>query len=296
MERAVNENSLQALSAHLESLQRRLSLQSKPASLPFYLRSKGKDNPFRLIKVPLHIERDTKSFVCNILRSCNLETSYVENITSEPPSPQHSTYNNNNSNNYQQPRAGIKYTVDDNDGQFTEEFDLFHLKLRQSRADETLLKFVKKNIDIATIRTKALEDLREDIQKLKHELEEKLHLKEIIYNCGWNFEHFRGCLKSLEKLHDLYAEDLSYLRNKNVIFSQFTGVSLDGDIHLFTGDVQSNWRDVKLLFTLDFQLRISLAYFFKTLFLANQKYTKTRNSSLVDTYVRKHPLASVEIN
>lgn len=50
-------------------------------------------------------------------------------------------------------------------------------------------------------------------------------------SCGWNDEHFRGCLKSLEKMHQFYPDEMNNLRNKTVTFcSQFTGVSLDGDV------------------------------------------------------------------
>lgn len=100
-------------------------------------------------------------------------------------------------------------------------------------------------MDIAQIRMKSLDELREEVSKLKLKLEKRLELKEIIYDCGWNFEHFRGCLKTLEKLYDLYEDVMKKnLQNKNVVFASFTGVSLDGDIHLFTGDVQNNWLDV----------------------------------------------------
>lgn len=237
-QRAINENSLQVLSAYLESLQRSLyTPQTGPESLPFYLRNKDKSKPFRLVKVPLGKQRDTRNFVVNILKICDLDAEKIEKLSSAPPSPKRSSFGF-------QPQPGVKYTVDDNEGQFSEEFDLFQFKVRRAREDETLEKFIKKNIDLALIRTRSLDELREEVQKLKVDLETKLELIEIVYNCGWNFEHFRGCLKSLEKIHDLYGDDLHNLKNKRIIFSQFTGVSLDGDIHLFTGDVQNNWLDV----------------------------------------------------
>lgn len=182
-------------------------------------------------------QRDTKNFVISILKICDLDAEKVEKLASSPGSPKRSL-----SDFHEGP--SVKYNVDDNEGQFSGEFDLFQFKVRQAREDESLAKFIKKNIDLAMIRTKSLDDMREEVQKLKSELESKLMLVDIIYKCGWNFEHFRGCLKSLEKLHNLYSDDMHNLRQKTIIFSQFTGVSLDGDIHLFTGDVQNNWLDV----------------------------------------------------
>jgi len=196
--------------------------------------------------VPLHNERTTKSFVTKILKTCDLETTYVEKIYSEPQSPKRSTY----SNYSQRANTGIKYTVDNNEGQFSEEFDIFQIRVRKAKENENLEKFVRTNLDLAHIRTKALDDLREEVEKLKIELENKLGLQQIIYDCGWNYEHFRGCLKSLEKLYDLYGDDMTYLLNKTLIFSQFTGVGIDGQIHLYTGDVQNNWLDVSCLTSL----------------------------------------------
>lgn len=246
-EREVNENSLQILSAYLESLEKGYLPRTKQPSLSFYLRNKGsnkdKSKPFKLVSVPLNQQRDSKTFVVNILKICDLPRDDVENVqTLKPRSPK--KHANQSSSEFTYAASGRKYNVDDKDDQFSEEFDLFQFKIRRAREDETLEKFVKKNIDLAEIRMKGLEDLKEEVNKLKVELEKKLDLVEICYKCGWNIEHFRGCLKSLEKLHELYTSDMGNLKNKKIIFSQFTGVSPDGEIHLFTGDVQNNWLDV----------------------------------------------------
>jgi hypothetical protein len=235
-ERTINENSLQALSEHIESLEKGYQPRSK-SSLVFYLRNKDKKSqPFKQVQVPLNNQKDSKTFVLNILKICDLPKEDIEKIEKE-------------SINYKKPKStqstsSTSQRVHDNDDEFSEEFDLFQFKVRKAREDETLSKFIKKNIDIAEIRTKNLDDLKEEVHKLKLELEKKLQLEEICYKCGWNIEHFRGCLKQLEKIHELYSNDMEHLKNKRIIFSQFTGVSLDGEIHLFTGDVRNNWLDV----------------------------------------------------
>lgn len=210
--------------------------------LPFYIRNKDKSTPFHLVKVPMHKQRDTKNFVIDILNICEVEKADIDKVENLKASPKKS-YSTNSS---YRPPTGVKYTVNDDDGQFSEEFDLFQFKVRRAREDETLEKFIRKNIDLAQIRTKSLDELKEEVEKLKNGILSKLQLVDIFYNCGWNFEHFRGCLKSLDRLYDNYADDMVNLKGKRIIFSQFTGVSLDGDIHLFTGDVQNNWLDVSL--------------------------------------------------
>lgn len=71
-----------------------------------------------------------------------------------------------------------------------------------------------------------------------------LELKGIRYDCGWNIEHIRGCLKSLDHLSKTY--EMKELKGRVVILAQASGVSLDGDVMLFTGDVQHNWLDVSM--------------------------------------------------
>lgn len=71
-----------------------------------------------------------------------------------------------------------------------------------------------------------------------------MKLQDLSYNCGWNVEHLRGCLKSLEKIYDLHQKDMKNLEGRKVVFASFSGVSLDGHVMLFTGDVQANWLDV----------------------------------------------------
>lgn len=176
-QRAINEHSLQILSAHIEQLKRGYYVAAQP-SLPFYLRdTKDKSNPIRLVTVPLS-DRDTKDFVLNVLRKCDLDTAYVQSI---PDSPKKSASYYQQQQQQSSGNVNVKYKVDDNEQQFSEEYDLFQFKVRKAKEDETLEKFIKKNLDLATIRTMALEALREEVHKLKNELEKKLELKEIQY-------------------------------------------------------------------------------------------------------------------
>lgn len=97
-------------------------------------------------------------------------------------------------------------------------------------------------------------------------------MKDLQYDCDWNIEHYRGCLKSLERLANNNKQQMNGLKgNKSsilnmclhilqrlslnltgrvVVFAQKSGVSLDGHVMLFTGDVHYNWLDVSSLFDL----------------------------------------------
>lgn len=69
-------------------------------------------------------------------------------------------------------------------------------------------------------------------------------LKAIQYDCGWNVEHIRGCLKSLFKISNMLEENRKVLEGRTIVLSHASGVSLEGHIMLFTGDVQHTWLDV----------------------------------------------------
>lgn len=165
-EREVNENSLQVLSAYLESLDKGYAPRTQQSSISFYLRNKDtnkkSDKSFKLVSVPLNQQqRDAKTFVRNILKICDLsrdDIDKVDQLKSRSPKK----YANSSSSS-----SGSKYNVHDNDFEFSEDFNIFHWKIRKAREDETLDKFIKKNIDIAEIRTKGLEDLKEEVNKLK---------------------------------------------------------------------------------------------------------------------------------
>lgn len=106
-------------------------------------------------------------------------------------------------------------------------------------------KWLRKHLVTAAVRTKAVQELREEVEKLKEDVTKQLQLREIIYDCGWNVEHFRGCLKSLEKLAELHPGAMDGLKDRTLVFAAFTGVSLEGHVMLFTGDVQRNWLEVR---------------------------------------------------
>ncbi|XP_052868518.1 T-cell activation inhibitor, mitochondrial [Anopheles cruzii] len=252
-ERQVNEDSLKQLSAHLESLlsQRRV-LPSTPRTLPFYIRASNEPQDrgtFHLIKVPLERTIDTKLVLRRILESCNLSTDFVDKMqTTDAGSstqtratfdefqqrPQQSFYYKKRSEyNFGKERA-----TDD------EEFDMFQFRIKKVRENETLKKWLRTNVVTAAVRTKAVQELREEVEKLKEGVTKKLQLREIIYDCGWNVEHFRGCLKSLEKLAELHPGAMDGLKDRTLVFAAFTGVSLEGHVMLFTGDVQWNWLEL----------------------------------------------------
>lgn len=59
-----------------------------------------------------------------------------------------------------------------------------------------------------------MEGLRKDVKKLEKSIIDTLKLKDIQSDCGWNVEHYRGCLKSLERLANNHLNDMAHLKGK----------------------------------------------------------------------------------
>lgn len=75
-------------------------------------------------------------------------------------------------------------------------------------------KWLDTNTQTAKERTESLQIVRDDLKKLEKRLKTNLQLKDIQYDCAWNVEHLRGCLKSLDHLHKMHTDELNCLRGE----------------------------------------------------------------------------------
>ncbi|XP_014091270.1 T-cell activation inhibitor, mitochondrial [Bactrocera oleae] len=243
-QRNVNENSLKLLSAHMESLyERKYQALHETKTLQFYIRDvkATKRDTFKLIKVSLDRNaKDPKMLVQHLLELCNLPTDYVKTIKSIPVTAAASA--TATAAGFSYPTSPFKGGGDFNYGsQFSGFENAFYNKKEEEK--KTLESWLKKNTPLAKVRSAELDDLKEEVKKLQQAVTKRLHLKDIRYDCGWNYEHFRGCLKSLERMTNLHADSMGTLRNRILVFAPFTGVSLEGHVMLFTGDVLTSWID-----------------------------------------------------
>ncbi|XP_017473610.1 PREDICTED: T-cell activation inhibitor, mitochondrial isoform X2 [Rhagoletis zephyria] len=244
VQRNVNENSLKLLSAHMELLyERKYQALYEPKTLQFYIRdgNASSRDTFKLIKVTLdRSTKDPKLVVQRLLELCNLPTDYVKTIKSMPVTAATSaTATAAGFANATSPfKAGNDYNYGSQFSGFESSF--YNTKEEQRK---TLDSWLKKNAPIAKLRTSDLDDLKEEVIKLQQAVTKRLGLKDIRYDCGWNYEHFRGCLKSLERMANLHSDEMGAMKNRVLVFAPFTGVSLEGHIMLFTGDVLTSWID-----------------------------------------------------
>lgn len=227
-QRSVNENSLKQLSSFLTSLQSGKAIRS--TKLPFYLRTTSDRDKFLLVYIPLNAQENTHSTIRGILRACKLPTDQLDKIQK----PKSSTVNE------VKRRYKSKHTDDI-------EKDLFAdiiFATQKAKEAESLKNWLSKNGAIAQKRYNALKELKEEVQRLQHELINNLQLSELRWECGWNIEHYRGCLKSLQGLYNLHPKALKVLKDRVLVFAPFTGVSLDGHVMLNSGEVRHNWFEL----------------------------------------------------
>lgn len=72
-------------------------------------------------------------------------------------------------------------------------------------------KWLDSNTKTATERTESIQTIRTDVANLEKWLKSNLNLAGIDYDCAWNIEHIRGCLKSFKHLSKMHPNELTNL-------------------------------------------------------------------------------------
>ncbi|XP_015191196.1 PREDICTED: T-cell activation inhibitor, mitochondrial-like isoform X1 [Polistes dominula] len=238
-QRTVNENSLKQLSSILETLQQQRPI--RPTTLPFYLRSKDekdlKAGKFTLVKIELN-EKDLKKTIRSILKTCDLPTTFVDKIKEKP--------SNNQSQNmkYWQRRNRSGETIDFSELEDDPIYASIIMKRKINIEPDTLKAYLEKHINEVHVKLEACKSVREEVRKLEKTLCSDLGLKNIMWDCGWNIAHYRGCLLAFRALVEHHPEPMEILQDRTLIFANDTGINLEGNVMLNSGEVRHNWLDL----------------------------------------------------
>lgn len=237
-QRSTNENSLKQLSSYIATVQSRK--RTAPCNLEFYLRDKkNESSTFRLVKIHLNMN-DIRKVVLTVLKCCALPTEYVDKI---PQPVQHMKA-------YRVITDDIDFNDLENDPSFS--MSSFNSKIKEAKDEFRLKIWIERNYEVAQKLTAAHQPLREELIKLKKSFLDRLGILDIHWDCGWNERHFMGCLQSLKDMTEQYPNEMTILRGRTLVFAPFTGVSLDGHIMLYNGEVRHNWLDsIKKIKTYD---------------------------------------------
>ncbi|PNF42938.1 hypothetical protein B7P43_G11838 [Cryptotermes secundus] len=104
--------------------------------------------------------------------------------------------------------------------------------------------WLKSNVSEALRKLAACQPVREEIVRLQKGLCDTLGVQSVVWDCGWNVTHFRGCLLSFQALARHHPNIMHTLKGRKLIFGNDTGVSLDGHVMLNSGEVRHNWLDL----------------------------------------------------
>ncbi|XP_051168686.1 T-cell activation inhibitor, mitochondrial isoform X2 [Leptopilina boulardi] len=237
-QRTVNENSLKQLSSILESLQQQKAI--RPTILPFYLRSRddkeSKAGNFTLVNIKLN-EKDLRKTIISILKTCNLPTTFVDKLEEEKPISKSSM-----SGFWQfRGRAGETNFSDLEDDPI---FTSIIMKRKINAEPDTFKAYLDKHVNIAHVKFEACRPIREEVKKLESKLCEDLELESITWDCGWNITHYRGCLLAFQALAKHHPESMKILKDRKIVFANDTGISVEGNVMLNSGEVRHNWLDL----------------------------------------------------
>ncbi|KAK1131821.1 hypothetical protein K0M31_015975 [Melipona bicolor] len=238
-QRTVNENSLKQLSSIIENLQQQRPI--RPTTLPFYLRSKNEKElragKFTLVQIQLK-EKDLRQTILSILKTCDLPTTFVDQIEEQKP-PDSTNYKSK----YWQ-RRGAGEDIDFSELEDDPIYASILMKRKINSEPDTFKAYLDKHINEVHVKLEACRPMREEVQKLEKILCSELGLKNIIWDCGWNITHYRGCLLAFKALAEHHPEPMEVLKNRTLVFANDTGISLEGNVMLNSGEVRHNWLDL----------------------------------------------------
>lgn len=239
-QRTVNENSLKQLSSILENLQQQRPV--RPTTLPFYLRSKDekdvKAGKFTLVNIQLK-EKDLRQTILSILKTCDLPTTFVDKIE-EPKTPERRGYKSRFWQRSGAPGERIDFSELEDDPIYAS----IIMKRKISADPDTLKAYLEKHVNEAHVKLEACRPVREEVKKLEKILCSQLGLKNIVWDCGWNIAHYRGCLLAFKALAEHHPEQMRVLKDRKLVFANDTGISLEGSVMLNSGEVRHNWLDL----------------------------------------------------
>lgn len=239
-QRTVNENSLKQLSSIIENLQQQRPI--RPTTLPFYLRSKNekelKAGKFTLVQIQLK-EKDLRQTILSILKTCDLPTTFVDQIEEQKPPPESTGFKSRFWR-----RRGTGEDIDFSELEDDPIYASILMKRKINTEPDTLKAYLDKHINEVHVKLEACRPMREEVQKLEKILCTKLGLKNIIWDCGWNITHYRGCLLAFKALAEHHPEPMAVLNDRTLVFANDTGISLEGNVMLNSGEVRHNWLDL----------------------------------------------------
>ncbi|XP_016995742.2 T-cell activation inhibitor, mitochondrial [Drosophila takahashii] len=249
-EQRVNEESLRLLSSHLESLTGAPTPGScLPADgqLEFYMPSSsdaaGGQVVSRLVRV--QVDRsllDPRAVIRNILRSCKLLPKEKEHSQSQEQEMEKELGKVLRKEPLKPVREKVRPPQASSPAVQQKNFSALKDALfKEAHKEHSLDTWMRQAL--ARFQTSEVTSLRAKIEQLEGLLVQLLGIRGTRYDCGCNMERYHDCLRNLQELSEDQGVtgQLGTLRNRYVVFAPYTGISLEGDVMLFSGDSATGW-------------------------------------------------------
>jgi len=240
-ERATNEKSLKHLRSYVDTMVAERK-RPKPVTLKFYLRPADRKistakcqqqhlqgrAALRTVMVKLD-EATPREAVRAVLKGVALPTSYVDSI----PGQEGAT-------------ADVFHEGQHEENAFTEVHSLFRQDYRPSTDTRTpLAEWLEANADTARERIERALPMALRAERLQDEMCAEFGLENVIWDCGWDKDHRPALLNSFGSVVADHKKDVApIIAGRTIVFGRYSGVSLDGDIVLYAGEVRRNWLNV----------------------------------------------------
>ncbi|XP_037726862.1 T-cell activation inhibitor, mitochondrial [Drosophila subpulchrella] len=249
-EKRVNEESLRLLSSHLESLTGTSPGSCLPpdGQLEFYMPSSSDETGGQVVSrlVRVQVDRsllDPRAVIRNILRSCKLLPKEKEH-NQVGQRQEHEMEKELEKVLRKEELKPVREKVRPPQAPAAVQKNFSALKdslFKDTQGEHSLDTWMRQAL--ARFQTFEVTSLRTKIEALESLLVQLLGIRGTRYDCGCNMERYYHCLRNLQELSEdrKVTSQLGALRNRYVVFAPYTGISLEGDVMLFSGDSPLGW-------------------------------------------------------
>ena len=228
-----NEKSLQILKSYVDTLIHDKK-KPNPKEVKFFVKQRAgtllrEADPSYLPSIKIRLrDSSLRSTIITILKSADLPTGYVDSIKEK------------------QQETVIK------DAAETEVFsdeDVFGFNqsgtgFSSTDKNQPLIGWLQTNVDTARQRLSKHEPIRLETERLQGAISYEYQLEDILWDCGWETVHRRGVVEAFLALVTQYPEVRPIVRGRTIVFGKDSGVSITGQISLYSGEVRNNWLNV----------------------------------------------------
>eukprot|EP00095_Tigriopus_kingsejongensis_P000982 maker-scaffold39_size501901-snap-gene-1.17 protein:Tk00982 transcript:maker-scaffold39_size501901-snap-gene-1.17-mRNA-1 annotation:"cathepsin i" len=222
-ERLINETSLKSLKNYLDVILVE-NRQPDRAKVTFYLKRESRTRSRTALSRVSYQLKDSqvRPTVVSILKGANLPTSYVDSIQDKADN-----------------RAKYKVT-NFNEDNFESQFQAVQTR-SPNDARNSLDVFFRRNVEKARTNFAKVEPLRLRLERMQDMIVLDFELENIRWGGDLKPYNCRNSLASFRSICESDPEVAKIARQKTVVFGNFSGLSLRGEIVLYSGEVAYNW-------------------------------------------------------